>query len=54
MAKQASCKRGNTLTNAEMQAIIAQLFACHNANYTPTGQKTFMVLGLDQLDMWLA
>jgi len=54
MAKQASCKRGSLLTNAEMQAIIAQLFACHNANYTPTGQKTFMVLGLDQLDMWLA
>jgi DNA mismatch repair protein MutL len=54
MAKQASCKRGSPLTNAEMQAIIAQLFACHNANYTPTGQKTFMVLGLDQLDMWLA
>ncbi len=54
MAKQASCKRGSLLTNAEMQAIIAQLFACHNANYTPTGQRTFMVLGLEQLDMWLA
>jgi DNA mismatch repair protein MutL len=54
MAKQASCKRGNTLSNAEMQAIIAQLFACHNANYTPTGQKTFMVLSLEQIDMWLA
>ncbi len=43
--------RKNTALDAlEMKALIDQLFACQNPNYTPDGRKTFVLLDFDNLE----
>jgi DNA mismatch repair protein MutL len=53
MSKQFAIKRGTLLIQAETSALIAQLFACENPNYTPEGRKVFVILGMDKLDSLL-
>ncbi len=49
MAKQGAIRRGTLLVAAELSALIAELFACQNANYTPDGKKTFVVLSIEKM-----
>ncbi|MDH5475073.1 MAG: DNA mismatch repair endonuclease MutL [Cyclobacteriaceae bacterium] len=50
LAKRSAVKIEKRLQPEEMNAIIDQLFACSNPNYTPDGTPTFVVLGMDQID----
>ncbi|MEQ9101267.1 MAG: DNA mismatch repair endonuclease MutL [Imperialibacter sp.] len=49
MAKRTGLKNGKMLSNEEMVSLIDQLFACSQPNYTPGGQATMYILGLDRL-----
>ncbi len=44
MAKKGALRKGTTMSQSEMQMLINQLFACKNPNYTPDGNKTFIIL----------
>ena len=50
MAKRSAVKQDHVLHSEEINSIVDQLFACENPNYTPDGQSTFIILGLDQID----
>lgn len=50
LAKRAATKMVKQLQPEEMKAIIDQLFACDNPNYTPDGMSTFVVLNIDQIE----
>lgn len=50
LARRAAVKHGTALAPEAMQALIDQLFACENPNYTPKGQKIFTVVNLDTLE----
>ncbi|BDD03116.1 DNA mismatch repair endonuclease MutL [Aureibacter tunicatorum] len=49
MAKRAAVKAQQKMTEAEMKAIIDQLFACANPNYTPKGEPTYYILDMEHL-----
>ena len=49
MAKRSSIKIGKRLGYEEMNALIDQLFACSNPNYSPDGQLTLYVCSLDKI-----
>ncbi len=49
LAKRSSIKPGHQLDQQEMNAMIDQLFACQQPNYTPEGKPTFVLLGLDKI-----
>lgn len=49
LAKRSSIKPGHQLDHQEMNAMIDQLFACQQPNYTPDGKPTFVLLGLDKI-----
>jgi DNA mismatch repair protein MutL len=49
LAKRSSIKPGHLLDQQEMNAMIDQLFACQQPNYTPDGKPTFILLGLDKI-----
>jgi DNA mismatch repair protein MutL len=49
MAKRTGLKNGKMLSSEEMVSLIDQLFACKQPNYTPGGQATMYILGLDRL-----
>ncbi|MDN5204084.1 DNA mismatch repair endonuclease MutL [Fulvivirgaceae bacterium BMA10] len=49
IAKRSGIKAGQALTGGEMNALIDQLFACENPNYSPNGQLTFFILSLDKI-----
>ncbi len=49
MAKRTGLKNGKLLDGEEMLSLIDQLFACKQPNYTPGGQPTMHILGLDRL-----
>ena len=49
MARSASLKRGQALTETEMQAIIDQLFACTLPFKSPSGKNCFITYDLDEL-----
>jgi DNA mismatch repair protein MutL len=53
MAKQFAVRRGTVLVQAETSALIAQLFACQNPNYTADGKKVFAILDMNSLDSLL-
>jgi DNA mismatch repair protein MutL len=54
IAKKAAIKEGQILSQVEMQALIEQLFACTNPNYTPEGKKIVTLLNLEQIDALFA
>ncbi|WP_066830777.1 DNA mismatch repair endonuclease MutL [Rufibacter ruber] len=49
MAKRVSSRLTGRLNDQEMNALVDQLFACQVPNYTPSGQKTLVILQLSQL-----
>ncbi|SJZ33328.1 DNA mismatch repair endonuclease MutL [Sediminibacterium ginsengisoli] len=50
MARQQAIKAGQSLSQKEMFTLAEELFACSNANITPTGNPTFIEYKEDQLD----
>ena len=50
MAKKASIKEGDRLHSNERQALIEQLFASSNPNYSPDGKKIIAMLSIEGLD----
>ncbi len=49
LARKASIKKGQKLSDQEMELIVGQLFACHNPNYGLSGSKTFVKLDLSSI-----
>ena len=50
MSKQASIKKGQTLTEPEMRQLIDQLFACEIPFKSPTGSNCFITFELEDLE----
>ena len=50
MARSAAIKRGQSLTVAEMQELIDQLFACSNHAKSPSGRSCFLTYDLESLE----
>ncbi len=52
LAKRSSIKEGKRLSPEEMNALIGNLFACKNANYSPGGQLTTFLLDLNRISSY--
>lgn len=50
LAVRSGTKKGKTLTQMEMRALIDQLFACQNPNYAPNGIPTYIKLDTNTID----
>lgn len=50
VAKRSAIRSGKRLTQEEMISLIDRLFATKNPNYTPEGQRTFVILNINFLD----
>ena len=50
LAKRSTSKLSLAQSKIELNAIIDNLFACENPNYTPDGEPTFFVLDLDRIE----
>lgn len=50
IARSASIVVGQALTNAEMDSLINQLFACQNPNHTPDGKLIVTILQLTDIE----
>ncbi len=50
MARSAAVKRGKLLTEAEMQQLIDELFACSLPYMSPSGKNCFLTFDLDELE----
>ena len=50
LAKRSAMKHGTKLTAAEMNTVINQLFTCKTPAYTPNGDFTLIILGLDKIN----
>lgn len=50
MAKNAAIKKERTLSKEEMVSLIDQLFACENPSYSPSGEKTFYILDVSNIE----
>lgn len=53
LAKRACIQPGRTLQRAEIDALVDQLFACQNPNYTPDGRPTCLMLTLEDISKML-
>ena len=49
LSRKSSLKKGQKLNSQEMETLVGQLFACHNPNYSPAGNKTFVKLDLSSI-----
>lgn len=49
LAKRTGMKKGLRMNEEEMTGLIDQLFGCDNANYTPDGSSTFVLLDMDKI-----
>lgn len=52
LSKRSSIKKGQKMENEEMNSLIGQLFSCENPNYTPEGQPTFVILGVETIEQY--
>jgi DNA mismatch repair protein MutL len=50
MARQQAIKAGRTLSQQEMETLIAQLFVCNTPNLTPGGNPTYIEFKEDNID----
>jgi DNA mismatch repair protein MutL len=50
VAWQGAIKSGVSLTEKEMNALVADLFACEQSNSTPSGRPTYMEFSKEGLD----
>jgi DNA mismatch repair protein MutL len=49
LARRVAATAAGRLSEVEMNALVDKLFACQTPGYTPTGQRTLVMLELDQL-----
>lgn len=49
MARFSSLKEGKVLNDEERRSLIDQLFGCKNPNYSPYGERTYILLDMEQL-----
>ena len=49
MSKRSAVKANSYLQREEIDALIDQLFACDQPNYTPDGKPTFVILSIDKI-----
>jgi DNA mismatch repair protein MutL len=49
LARRTSIKRGDVLTSEEMTHLIDELFGCVQPQYAPNGNKTYVILGSDEI-----
>ncbi|MFQ3575982.1 MAG: DNA mismatch repair endonuclease MutL [Cytophagales bacterium] len=49
LAKKTALKKGQKLLPIEMISLIDKLFACENPNFSPNGEKTHVLITLEQL-----
>lgn len=49
LARKAALKRGQKLSDQEMETLVGRLFACQNPNYGLSGNKTFVKLDLTSI-----
>ena len=54
LANHAAVDYGQVLTNAEMESIVNDLFACSNFNYAPDGKKILCILKQSELEHLLS
>jgi DNA mismatch repair protein MutL len=52
LAKRASIKSGQKLTPEEMEALIGNLFACPNPNFSPEGRPTFFIFDSSKIESY--
>lgn len=50
MARYTALKEGKVLNLEEQKSIIDQLFGCKNPNYSPFGESTYFILGIEQVE----
>ncbi len=50
MARYTALKEGKILNLEEQRSIIDQLFGCKNPNYSPFGESTYFILGIEQVE----
>jgi DNA mismatch repair protein MutL len=53
LARQAAIPYGQQLSNEEMEAVVNNLFACENVNYTPDGRPVLCILPQHDLEQLL-
>lgn len=53
LARHASIPQGQVLSNAEMEALVNDLFACSNVNYTPDGKNILCILKQQEIERLL-
>ena len=49
LASRTAVRKGKKLVNREIDELVDRLFACKQPNYTPDGNPTFVVLGMDRI-----
>jgi DNA mismatch repair protein MutL len=54
LARRSCLNAGVKLSSEEMNALIDNLFACKNPNYTPDGQLTFFILDLKKIEQFFS
>jgi len=52
LAKRASIKAGQKLSNEEMEAIAANLFTCNTPNFSAAGKPTFFILDSSKIESY--
>jgi len=50
MARGAAIPYGQVMSNAEMESLVNELFACQNVNYTPDGKPVMNILRQDMIE----
>lgn len=50
LARHAAIPQGQVLSNAEMEALVNDLFACSNVNYTPDGKSVLCILKQQEIE----
>lgn len=50
LARNAAIPQGQVLSNSEMEALVNDLFACDNVNYTPDGKNVLCILKQQEIE----
>ncbi|MCS6794692.1 MAG: DNA mismatch repair endonuclease MutL [Raineya sp.] len=54
MAQRSALRYGTKLSSAEIQTLLAQLFASSNPNYSPNGEPTMILIDMVKIGEWFA
>ncbi|MFC2097548.1 hypothetical protein ACFLSI_04360, partial [Bacteroidota bacterium] len=50
LAKVTSIKHGRSMLNEEMRKLVDELFSCKVPNYSPGGEKVFVIVGIEEIE----